>query len=64
MHDAKSKKLTAAIEAGVTAEATVASSLGFPNNRVEESASPTGWQASKLNSDGTADQSEAKVNQI
>ena len=57
-------KLTAAIEAGVTAEATVVSGHGYPNNRVESSPEPTGWQASKLLAGGVPDQSTATVEKI
>ena len=44
--------------------ASVAVSLGYPNNRVEVSAQPTGWQASVVLPSGLADQSEATTHKI
>lgn len=47
-------------ELGAT-QASVVPGLGYPNGRREKSAEPTGWQASKVLNDGSADQSSADV---
>lgn len=51
-------------EQGVTAAASVVPGLGYPNNRLEESASPTGWLASKTLASGTPDQSNSVTEKI
>ena len=51
-------------EKGVTTAASVVSGLGYPNGRAETSATPTGWMASRLNPDGSADQKLATVTHI
>ena len=51
-------------ERGVTAPARVVSGLGYPNNRVEASAHPTGWQASVVLATGTPDQEHATIEKI
>jgi hypothetical protein len=51
-------------EQGVTASATVVSGLGYPNNRVEASAHPTGWQASEVLASGTPNQEHAIIEKI
>ena len=51
-------------EADVQTSATVAPTLGFPNNRVETSPTPTGWQASRVLETGLADQVFADVESI
>ena len=47
-------------EKGATTPSVVAG-LGYPNGRIETSASPTGWLASGLTPDGAADLSNANV---
>ncbi|MDE2410021.1 MAG: hypothetical protein KGL72_06920 [Actinomycetales bacterium] len=51
-------------EQGVTAQASVVAGLGYPNGRAETSPTPTGWQASAVLADGSADQSSASVTVI
>ena len=51
-------------ELGVSTPASVVESLGFPNNRVEVSPEPTGWQASRIEATGKPDQSLATVEEI
>ena len=53
-----------ACELDVTAPATVAPGLGYPNNRVEASPTKTGWQASVVLENGLADQSNATVTSV
>lgn len=48
-------------ERGVTAVAAVIGGLGYPNGRAETSPTPTGWHASSLAADGSANQSNATV---
>lgn len=57
-------ELTDEIERGVSSAASVASGLGYPVNRFEVSRQPTGWQATRLTEQGTADQSLAVVEKI
>lgn len=40
---------------------TVVFGLGYPNGRAEVSPSPTGWQVSAVNADGSANQANANV---
>ncbi|MFM7030214.1 MAG: hypothetical protein ACKOWK_04015 [Micrococcales bacterium] len=51
-------------EQGVTSPATVVAGLGYPNGRAEASPNPTGWLASAVLADGSADQSYASVTHI
>ena len=51
-------------EQGVTAQVSVVAGLGYPNGRAETSPTPTGWQASAVLADGSADQSSASVTVI
>jgi len=51
-------------EQGVTSPAVVVAGLGYPNGRAEVSPMPTGWLASAVASDGSADQSGATVTHI
>jgi len=51
-------------EVGVTAAAQVVAGLGYPNGRSETSPTPTGWLASSVTPDGSADQSTANVTVI
>ena len=51
-------------EQGVPTKATVAPTLGFPNNRVAQSPEQTGWQASKVLGTGLADKALATVENI
>ena len=51
-------------ERGVTSPARVVSGLGYPNNRAEASAHPTGWQASVVSATGTPDQEQATIEKI
>jgi hypothetical protein len=51
-------------EKGVTSPAVVVAGLGYPNGRAEVSPTPTGWLASAVSSDGSADQSGATVTEI
>lgn len=51
-------------EQGATAPAIVVAGLGYPNGRAETSPTPTGWHASAVLADGSADQSAATVTVI
>lgn len=50
-------------EIGAT-KPTVVAGLGYPNGRVELSPVPTGWQASKVLFDGSADQTKSDVSNV
>ena len=50
-------------ESGAT-QASVVSGLGYPNGRREVSPEPTGWQASNVLTDGSADLSSADVEMV
>lgn len=60
----KSSSVALPCEADVTAPATVAPTLGYPNNRVEASPSRTGWQASVVLETGLAEQALATVTSV
>jgi ubiquinone biosynthesis protein COQ9 len=64
MEDSVSQAEQLPAEIGVSAAASVVPTLGFPNNRVEQSAQPTGWQASVVTAEGTPDQALAVVTKI
>lgn len=57
-------EITAKIEDAVTAAATVAQGLGYPNNREIAPISPTGWQASVVSATGKAESSEHEVAEV
>lgn len=62
--DTPNANASLACELDVTAPASVAPSLGYPNNRVEGSPTRTGWQASVVLATGLPDQAQATVTKI